>query len=715
MIDRPSEKKILIVSVTPYFLQKDYFWFSQNFSKIASVAKTQVWWKENTIFLEKDQQINLFALLRRLTDFGYERTQTLGGPGQFSQRGGILDVFPINQKHALRLEFFGNKISEIYPLDIKILKKEAAIKKELTERASTLTLSNLKVGEYLVHLDHGIGIFKGFAQTPGGKISESAPTPETNEKYFVLAYAKNDRLYVPLSLEEKLSRYVGFETPIVHRLGGTLWFNTKRKVKENVLRLAKELLTLYAKRAATVGYAFPKDDALQKELENSFEFIETDDQLTALQEVKKDMESEKPMDRLICGDVGFGKTEVALRAAFKAVLAGKQVALLCPTTILAHQHWRTFSRRLKNFPVNLSLLSRLQSKKSQKQITKDIAEGKIDIVIGTHRLIQKDVSFKNLGLVIIDEEQRFGVKQKEFFKGLRETNLFLTEQKPPAEHKDKTINSSALLSSLFNDLKPVEKATQEHGVDILSLSATPIPRTMQLALTKLRDISLIQTPPPGRLPVKTFIEPFSSKIIKTAIINELNRNGQVYYLHNRVETIELAARQIKKLFENDSSIYPKKRKKEIQIGIAHGRMKEKQLLKVMTDFNERRIDVLVATTIIENGLDFPNVNTLIVANATKLGLPQSYQLRGRIGRSNIQAFAYFLYNAKNLTAKAAQRLEALKEAEALGSGYQIALRDLEIRGAGNVLGREQSGPINSVGLNLYMQLLAEAVEELKTE
>ncbi len=334
---------------------------------------------------------------------------------------------------------------------------------------------------------------------------------------------------------------------------------------------------------------------------------------------------------------------------------------------MAHQHFHTFGQRLKKFPINLGLFSRLESKKQQKETIKKICDKKIDIVIGTHRLIQKDVQFPNLGLVIIDEEQRFGVRQKEKFKEWRA------------------------------------------GVDVLSLSATPIPRTMHLALSGLRDISLIQTAPPGRLPVKTIIKPYSLKIIKDAAEKELNRDGQIYYLHNRVETIELAKRQIEKLLVEVRLL----QKPKPVIAIAHGRLHEKQLVKTMDDFGSGKIDILVATTIIENGLDHPNVNTLIVANATKLGLAQSYQLRGRVGRSNVQAYAYFLYNVKNLTDIAKQRLDALKEAEALGSGYQIALKDLEIRGAGNILGREQSGSINAVGLNLYVQMLNEAVEEMK--
>lgn len=411
--------KILIASLTPYFLEKDVFWFAKNFDKIEKISKTQVWWKENTIFLEKDQKINLFELLRKLTEIGYERVQTIGAKGEFAQRGGILDIFPINMDKTLRFEFLGNRLAEIYPLEIKVLKKEKELKRLLASRALQSLLSNLKSGEYLVHLDHGIGIFIGYAEKPGGKISETVPTPESPEKYFVIEYAKKDKLYVPLHLEQKLSRYIGFETPIVHRLGGTLWYKTKRKVKENTIELARQLLELYTKRASVRGYSFPPDDALQRELEDSFQYIETDDQLMALKDVKKDMERDMPMDRLICGDVGFGKTEVALRAAFKAALAGKQVAVLTPTTILAHQHFHTFSERLEKFPLNTALLSRLESKSVQAQIIKQIKQGKTDIVIGTHRLIQKDVEFNNLGLAIIDEEQRFGVKQKEFFKGLR--------------------------------------------------------------------------------------------------------------------------------------------------------------------------------------------------------------------------------------------------------------------------------------------------------
>jgi len=654
-----NNKEILIASIVPYFLERDIFWYEQNYKKIKQAAKNQLWWKDNVLFLDRDSRINLFALLRQISEMGYQKVQTLGAPGEFSHRGGILDIFPINYPHAWRLEFSGQQISSFEFLSVDIIRTEKAIQKDLASRQTKSLLSSLKPEEFIVHLDHGIGNFVGFASQPGGEISLINPTEKSNDRFFVVEYAKKDRLYIPLALEEKLSRYVGFEKPIVHRLGGSLWLKTKKQAKEDALALAKELLDLYGQRAAARGFQYPIGSQWQKELADDFPYIETDDQARAIADVARDMESPKPMDRLICGDVGFGKTEVALRAAFKAAESGRQVALLCPTTILANQHWHNFSSRLKKFPVKIALLTRLQSKTEQQKILQELTDGKLDILIGTHRLLSKDIQFHNLGLAIIDEEQRFGVKQKEKFKSWRSE------------------------------------------IDILSLSATPIPRTLHLTLAGLRDVSIINTPPPGRLPIKTFVQATNKKIIKEAIAKELARNGQVYYLHNRVQTIGLAAREIKKLAP------------AADIAFIHGRMSEKELIKIMDDFDTKKIHVLVATTIIENGLDFPNVNTLIVANAVRLGLAQAYQLRGRIGRSNQQAYAYFLYNSKNLTDDSAQRLKALQENEALGSGYQIALRDLEIRGAGNVLGREQSGPVNSVGLNLYMQMLNESIEELK--
>jgi len=666
-----SPKELLIAGLTPYFLERGVLWFHENFTKIKKAAQTQIWWKTNTLFLEKDLAINLFALLRQLTELGYAKVQTLGGPGEFSHRGGIIEIFPINSDIAWRLEFIGNRISRIDFLFVKILRTDKQIKKDLNSRQNISLLTGLRAGDYLVHLDHGIGRFAGFTKEPGGALSQTAPTADSPEKFFVLEYAKNDKLFVPLDKEEKLSRYIGFESPTVHRLGGALWLKTKSHAKANSLELAKELLSLYGQRAASRGFEYPAASPWEKELATDFLYVETDDQARAIDEVLADMTSPKPMDRLVCGDVGFGKTEVALRAAFKGALAGKQVAILAPTTILANQHFHNFSHRLAKFPVKIALLTRLQSKKQQAKILKELSAGQIDILVGTHRLLSRDIIFKNLGLAIIDEEQRFGVKQKEKFKTWRSENLSR------------------------------DKHSEFYGIDILSLSATPIPRTLNLTLAGLRDISIIATPPPGRLPIKTFVEPYLEKTVREAVTKELARGGQVYYLHNRVETIGLVAQKIKKL-------HPKAR-----IAFIHGRMPEKDLLRIMDDFDSKKINILVATTIIENGLDFPNVNTLIVANATRLGLAQAYQIRGRIGRSHQQAFAYFLYNSKNLTDDAKARLDALQEAEALGSGYQLALRDLEIRGAGNVLGREQSGPVNSIGLNLYMQMLSESVEEMK--
>lgn len=412
-------REILIAGLTPYFLERGVLWFKENFAKIKKASQTQIWWKTNTLFLEKDLSLNLFALLRQLTELGYVKTQTIGGPGEFAHRGGIVEIFPINAEQAWRLEFVGNKISAIEPLAVKILRTAKQIKKELTGRQNASLLTGLRVGDYLVHLDHGVGRFAGFINEPGGQLSFTTPNENSPEKFFVLNYAKGDKLFVPLDKEEKLSRYIGFETPVVHRLGGALWLKTKTRAKENSLELARELLALYGQRAASRGFAYPAASQWEKELATDFPYVETDDQARAIAEVMTDMESPKPMDRLICGDVGFGKTEVALRAAFKAAECGKQVAMLAPTTILANQHFHNFSSRLSKFPIRLALLTRLQSKNQQQKILRELSEGQIDILIGTHRLLSKDINFKNLGLAIIDEEQRFGVKQKEIFNGLR--------------------------------------------------------------------------------------------------------------------------------------------------------------------------------------------------------------------------------------------------------------------------------------------------------
>ena len=642
-------QKILIVGITPYFLERDNLWMEQNINKILTARKTQSFFEDNTLYLEKDQSFQVSFFLRRLDELGYEKVYQVTEAGEFSQRGGTVDVFPINRNSALRFEFLGNKIETIERLPVEIKDEKTAkelLKKKLKSQKLFSDLKELKEGDYLVHLDHGIGVYQQKTEVQGGD-------------YYQLDYAEGDKLFVPVGLERKLSRYVGFTDPKISRLGSSLWQRTKRKVKEAAEKLARELLELYAKREVASRSPYLADEEIDEKIRSTFPYEETPDQIQTIEEIKEDLEGTEPMDRIVCGDVGFGKTEVALRTMVKAVRSGYQVAMICPTTILANQHFENLKERIKDLPIKISLLSRLQTKKEQKEILQELKEAKTDIVIGTHRILSNDVEFKNLGLLVIDDEQRFGVKQKEKLKKLRAS------------------------------------------LDVLSLSATPIPRTLYLALSSLKNISTIQTPPFGRLAIKTNILPWSEKTIKKAITAELKRKGQVYYLHNRVETIEMAKKLLEKLV-------PKAR-----IGIAHGRLREKNLVQVMKDFQERKIDILVATTIIENGLDLPNVNTLIVADATKLGLSQAYQIKGRIGRSHIQATAFFL-SGNRLSEKAKMRLDALKEAEALGSGYKIALRDLEIRGAGNILGKEQSGNINRIGLNLFCQMLSESVDRLKT-
>jgi len=645
-------ERVLIVSITPYFLERDNLWFEKNQEKILHSVQTHHFWQENTIFLQRGQKISLSEFLRKLDEMGYEKVFKVEEVGEFSQRGGIVDVFPVNLNFAVRVEFFGNKIENIEKLGIQIRdekKEKELLKKKLKSQKLFSDLKNLKKGEYLVHLDHGIGVFSG---TEEHRVQENKEASLI--KYYVLEYAKGDKLYVPFGLERKLSRYIGFSKPVLSRLGSSLWQRTKKKIKEETEKFAKELLDVFIKKETTKRAPL-KEGYFNKVLDTTFEFELTPDQQKALRDINQDFLKDKPMDRLICGDVGFGKTEIALRAAVRTVENGKQVALITPTTILANQHFNTFSKRLKNLPLRVESLSRLQKKKVQKRIIEDLKKGLIDIIIGTHRVLGKDVVFKNLGLLIIDDEQKFGVSQKEKLR----------------------------------KLKP--------DIDVLSLSATPIPRTLYMSLASLRDISLIQTPPHGRKSIKTFIFPFGQEIIKKAITEELKREGQIYFLHNRVETIGAFKKFLESLKTN------------ARIGILHGKLSEKEMVKSMNDFQRGKTNLLLATTIIENGLDLPRVNTLIVDDATKLGLSQAYQIKGRIGRSSLQSFAYFLYPKKKITPLAQKRLKALMEAQELGDGFKIAKQDLEIRGAGNILGKEQSGNINRVGLNLYCQILSQAV------
>jgi transcription-repair coupling factor (superfamily II helicase) len=639
---------ILICSLTPYFLEKGNIWIEENSDKILTARKTQSFFEDNVLFLEKNSQANLSQVLRKLDEMGYEKVLKTDEPGEFSQQGGLLDVFPINTNQAVRIDFLGNKIDNLEMLPGKEIDEKTVreiLKKRLKSQKIFSDLKGLKPGDYLVHLDHGIGRFTGLEKYQA-------------TDYYILEYAANDKLYVPLGLERKLSRYIGFSEPKINRLGSLVWQKTKGKMREDTEKLAKELLNIYADRERATRPPYSQDDEIDSQLAADFSYQETPDQKQALQDIENDLQKTKPMDRIVCGDVGFGKTEIALRTMVKAVKNNYQAAMICPTTILANQHFLNFKERLKNLPIKTVILSRLQSPTEESKTLNEIKQGQADIIIGTHRLLSNDVEFKNLGLLVIDDEQKFGVKQKEKLRKMRS------------------------------------------AIDVLSLSATPIPRTLYLALSSLKSVSLVQTPPTGRLPVKTSILPFSAKIIKKAIEQEVARNGQVYYLHNRVETIGAVKNFLEKLL-------PK-----VKFSLAHGRLKEKELIKIMNNFQDKKADVLIATTIIENGIDLPNANTLIVADAGRLGLSQAYQIRGRVGRSSQQSFAYFLHN-RHLTEKAKLRLEALEKTVELGSGYKIALRDLEIRGAGNVLGKEQSGNINRVGLNLYCQMLSEAVEKLK--
>ena len=527
-----------------------------------------------------------------------------------------------------------------------ITKQKRGIRKKSIKRQAFF--NEISIGDYVVHVEHGIAKFLG--------------TQKRNEKeneFLVLQYAQGDKLYVPMDHLDRVAPYFApmEASPSLTRLGTQEWSRAKNRVQKSTKELAAELLRLYAQRELVKGHSMQPDTKWQIQLEESFPYEETDDQLSTISEVKEDMESLRPMDRLICGDVGYGKTEIAIRAAFKAVMDNKQVAVLVPTTVLAQQHYKTFSERLKSFPCTVTALSRFRTKAEQKQILEKINNGKIDICVGTHRLVQKDVKFKDLGLIIIDEEQRFGVSHKEKFKQLRKE------------------------------------------VDILTLTATPIPRTLHMSLAGVRDMSTITTAPEERLPIKTFVSEFSDDLIREAILRELDRQGQIYFLHNRVNNIEYIAEYLSDLVPN------------AQIGIAHGQMTEKELEKVMISFSEGLIDVLVCTTIIESGLDIPNANTLIINRADTFGLAQLYQLRGRIGRSSKRGYSYLLIpRRQSISETAEKRLKAMLSATELGSGFKIAMKDLEIRGAGNILGSEQSGHIHTVGYDLYTRLLSAAVE-----
>jgi len=514
---------------------------------------------------------------------------------------------------------------------------------------------DLREGDYVVHINHGIGIYRGLARLPEG---------DTQRDFLRIDYADGDKIYVPTDQLDRVQKYIGSgdQPPEIHRLGSGTWARTTARVKARVREMAKELLQLYAARAASEGYAYSPDTVWQREMEEAFPYTETPDQARAIEDVKRDLEAPSPTDRLICGDVGYGKTEVAVRAAFKVAVEGKQVAVLVPTTVLAEQHFDTFRERMGGFPIRVEMLSRFRTPAERRRILQGLKDGSIDVVIGTHMLLSKGVQFRDLGLLIVDEEQRFGVAHKERLKQLR-TN-----------------------------------------VDVITLTATPIPRTLHMALAGIRDVSIINNPPEGRLAIKTYLAEYNDELVRRAILRELDRGGQVFVVYNRVERIEHVASRIERLVP------------QAKVGVGHGQMPERLLERVMWEFYHRQFNVLVCSTIIENGLDIPNANTMIILDADRLGLAQLYQLRGRVGRSTRQAYCYLLYRPNRVLTEAAQkRLETIREFTELGSGFQVAMRDLEIRGAGNLLGPEQSGFMESVGFELYCRMIADAVKELKGE
>ena len=544
----------------------------------------------------------------------------------------------------------------VYLTERELFNKRPQRKKRIKTLENAQRLRNyteLKPGDYVVHINHGIGRFEGIKTLENNGVKRD---------YITITYQRGDQLFVPADQLSLVQKYVGSEgkTPHINKLGGSEWAKTKRKVQSKVEDIADDLIELYAKRESEKGFAFSPDDDLQRKFDDAFPYPETADQLRSIKEIKEDMENPKPMDRLVVGDVGFGKTEVALRAAFKAVQDNKQVAFLVPTTILAQQHYETIQDRFKDFPVNIAMLSRFQTPAESKEIIEGLKDGKIDLVVGTHRILSKDVEFKNLGLLIVDEEQRFGVKHKERLKQLKA------------------------------------------NIDVLTLTATPIPRTLHMSMVGVRDLSVMETPPQNRYPIQTYVMEQIPSVVKDACLREIQRDGQVFYLHNRISDIDETVEKLQQLIPN------------ARIASAHGRMSQNQLEDILYRFLNREFDILVTTTIIETGIDMPNVNTMIIEDADHYGLSQLYQLRGRIGRSARLAYAYFLYQPnKVLTEVGEKRLDAIRDFTELGSGFKIAMRDLSIRGAGNMLGAQQHGFIDSVGYDLYSQMLSDAIKERK--
>ena len=620
------------------------------------------------------QTIERSALGTLLQKLRYRRRDFVSQPGEYADRGATVDVYPISYRAPVRLSFNIDTVVDIrdfsphegksltrfeevllIPLSEPFEASVSRLRKRFENFEPLTEVSDLEPGDYVVHLRYGIARYLGTKKIEiRGKL----------KRHLALEFSDREILY--LEMGEPLERYIGVEgkRPKLTRLHSKEWERAKTKARLAIQGIARDLLSLQARRELSSGFSFQRDAGWQREFEAEFPFEETADQIKATEEVKRDMEAPKPMDRLLCGDVGYGKTEVAMRAAFKAAVSGRQVAILVPTTVLAEQHWLVFKERAKNFPITIEVLSRFRSKKEQQQVLKNLTEGKVDVVIGTHRLLSSDVKFKDLGLVIIDEEQRFGVAHKEKLKRLREQ------------------------------------------VDVLTLTATPIPRTLYLSLMGARDMSVINTPPKTRLPIETQVIEYDDRKIIEVVRRELERGGQVYFVHNRIDSIE-------RVQEHLQSILP-----GVHFGVAHGQMPSRALEKIMKGFLERKINCLITTNIIESGLDIPNVNTIIVNRADRFGLADLYQLRGRVGRflGKRQAFAYFIV-PRNwvMTLDAEKRLEAIERFTELGAGFKIAMKDLEIRGAGNILGHEQSGFIHAVGFDLYCRMLRQAIDHLKKD
>lgn len=602
--------------------------------------------QQQTVIIQADNLVRAKQIKSTLADYGIDITIAAENKLIPNKRQIIVDNF--NQGFVLP------RISLIYLTEHDLFNRQLHIHKKIKslENAQQIrSYQELNPGDYVVHINHGIGIFEGIK------------TLESNGKkgdYITITYRNHDQLFVPADQLGVVQKYVASDgkIPKINKLGGNEWAKTKCRVQEKIEDIADELLAIYAHRATEKGFAFLPDDELQRDFEASFPYLETPDQIKAIKEIKLDMQKEKPMDRLLVGDVGFGKTEVALRAAFKAIDSGKQVAFLVPTTILAEQHYATMLERFKDFPVNVAMLCRFQTEKEADEIATNLSNGKIDIVVGTHRILSRDIKFKNLGLLIIDEEQRFGVKHKEKLKKLK------------------------------------------NNIDVLTLTATPIPRTLHMSMIGVRDLSVMETPPANRYPIQTYVTEETPNIVREACLRELARNGQIFFLHNKIQDIDQKVAYLSQLIP------------EARIEYIHGRMSERQLEDIMLRFTQKKFDILVTTTIIETGVDLPNVNTLLVENADTYGLSQLYQLRGRIGRSSRLAYAYFLYKRdKVLTEVSEKRLNAIRDFTALGSGFKIAMRDLSIRGAGNILGKQQHGFIDSVGYDLYAQMLDQTIKQ----